>query len=90
MGAPKDKKASSELEFGTVKCGQEAYKDTVKPMACEIGKSGQTMGRAVNAVLLPIKGLVWGVERLEQFLQEDVGRSQLTAALLEGRPSYQI
>ena len=48
------------------------YQDAIQPAARQVGKALETVGRAVNAALVPIKGLVWSVERLEQFFQRDV------------------
>jgi len=48
------------------------YQDAVQPVAKEAGKALQTVGTAVNAALLPIKGLVWGIEKIEEFVQTKV------------------
>lgn len=54
--------------------------DTVKKLAednveykealSEGGKALTTVGKAVNAALLPVKGLVWGADKIEKFLSE--------------------
>lgn len=48
------------------------YDDTLRPVAQETGKALGTVGRAVNAALAPLKGFVWGVERIEGFVQDRV------------------
>ena len=50
------------------------YQDAIHPLAVETGKALQTVGRAVNAALLPIKGLVWGFEQIESFIQTKVSK----------------
>ena len=48
------------------------YEDAIQPVAKEAGKALQTVGRTVNAALLPVRGLVWGVEKIEEFVQTKV------------------
>lgn len=48
------------------------YQDAVQPVAKEAGTALQTVGTAVNAALIPIKGLVWGIEKIETFVQTKV------------------
>ena len=48
------------------------YDDALKPVAQEAGRALGTVGRAVNAALTPLKGLVWGVETIEEFVQDRV------------------
>jgi len=45
------------------------YQDAIQPLAKETGKALGTVGRAVNAALMPIRGLVWGIEQIEVFVQ---------------------
>ena len=45
------------------------YQDAIQPMAKEMGKALQTVGKAVNAALVPVRGLVWGIEKIESFVQ---------------------
>ena len=44
------------------------YQDAIQPVAKETGKALQTVGQAVNAALAPIRGLVWGIEKIEEFV----------------------
>lgn len=48
------------------------YQDAVQPAAQEVGKSLHLVARAVNAALAPIEGLVWGVEKIQDFVRERV------------------
>lgn len=50
------------------------YEDAIQPLAKEAGKSLQTVGRAVNAALLPVRGLVWGIEQIESFVHTKVAK----------------
>ncbi|MGH9877432.1 MAG: DUF4393 domain-containing protein [Nitrososphaerales archaeon] len=60
------------------------YDDAIQPVAKETGKALQTVGRAVNAALLPVRGLVWGVEKIEEFVHSRVSKK------LEGIPAENI
>lgn len=63
---------------GTIKAVSELakavpiYQDAVQPAAKEAGKSLHLVARAVNAALTPVEGLVWGVERIRDFVRERV------------------
>jgi hypothetical protein len=48
------------------------YQDAIQPAAKEAGKSLHLVARAVNAALAPVEGLVWGVERIRDFVRERV------------------
>lgn len=48
------------------------YEDALQPIAREAGKALGTVGRCVNAALVPVKGLVWGVEKIEAWMDEKV------------------
>ena len=50
------------------------YEDAIQPLAKEAGKALQTVGRTVNAALMPVRGLVWGIEKIEEFVQTKVSR----------------
>jgi hypothetical protein len=45
------------------------YPDAIQPGAKQVGRALETAGRAVNALLSPIRPLVWGVEKLEAFFE---------------------
>ncbi len=50
------------------------YKDAIQPAAKEIGKSLETVAKAVNLVLAPVSGLVWGGEQLKEFISSEVSK----------------
>jgi hypothetical protein len=49
------------------------YRDALQPVMQETGKALGTAGRAVNVALSPIRGLVWGAEKIEDWLATSVG-----------------
>jgi len=65
---------------GTIKAVSElvdkvpVYDDAVQPLARETGKALGTVGKAVNAALMPIRGLVWGMEQIEGFVKSKVSQ----------------
>ncbi len=50
------------------------YQDAIQPAAKEAGKSFHLVVRAVNAALTPVEGLVWGVEKIRDFVRDRVAR----------------
>ena len=60
------------------------YQDAIQPAAKEVGKGLQVVARAVNAALIPVEGLIWGVEQIRDFVRERVARK------LEGVPPEDI
>lgn len=44
------------------------YQDALQPMMQESGKALSVVGRAVNVAIAPLRGLVWGAERVEEWL----------------------
>lgn len=44
------------------------YEDAIQPLAQEAGKALGLMGRTVNAALIPVRGMVWGIEKIEEFV----------------------
>lgn len=44
------------------------YQDTLQPAAKQIGHSLETVTKTVNIALAPIKALVWGYEKIEEFI----------------------
>lgn len=74
-----EKKKESSVE-GTIKAVTglvekvPVYEDAVQPVAKETGKALETVGKAVNAALMPVRGLVWGMEQIEEFVQTKVAK----------------
>jgi hypothetical protein len=48
------------------------YDDMLKPAAQELGKGLVTVAKTVNMVLAPLKMVVWGYERIENWLETEV------------------
>jgi hypothetical protein len=48
------------------------YPDAIQPAAKQVGTALETVGRAVNVALMPIRALVWSAEQLDTFLQTRV------------------
>lgn len=44
------------------------YEDAVQPVARQTGKALETVGRTVNVALMPLRGMVWGMEQFEEFI----------------------
>lgn len=78
MGDSDDRQGDEGKTEGTINAvtglvkAVPVYDDALRPVAQETGKALGTVGRAVNAALAPLKGVVWGVERIEGFVQERV------------------
>ena len=60
------------------------YDDAIKPIAIETGKALGTVGKLVNSALAPLRGLVWGAEKIEAWVQSRV------SAKLENVPPEKI
>ena len=50
----------------------EIYKDGLQPMVREVGKGLELVAKAVNACLLPLRGMVWGSEKIAEYLDNAV------------------
>lgn len=48
------------------------YQDSIQPAAKEVGKSLETVAKAVNVALMPIKGFVWSFEKLQEFIDTKI------------------
>lgn len=64
--------AASALVTAATEVFKTAYTDAFQPGAKELGKAGETLGRAVNAALAPVRGAVWGIEQIESFVKSKV------------------
>jgi DNA-binding Lrp family transcriptional regulator len=62
-------KSSEELINEAKTIVPEVYKDLAKPAVSEVGI---VAGRTVRALLAPIRGLLWGWERIEEVVEEGV------------------
>ena len=48
------------------------YQDAIQPAAKEVGKALATITKTVNVALAPVRGLVWGYEKIEDFVSTKV------------------
>lgn len=50
------------------------YEDALQPVAKEIGKSLSTVGKTLNLALEPLNGIVWGYERIKQYVERELSQ----------------
>ncbi|WP_457265813.1 DUF4393 domain-containing protein [Pseudomonas sp. P5_C3] len=48
------------------------YEDLLQPVAKQVGKSLETIGKAINVALAPVGILVWGYDRCQEFISTKV------------------
>jgi hypothetical protein len=48
------------------------YEDLVQPVAKQLGKSLETVGKVINIALAPVGMLVWGYDKCQEFIQTKV------------------
>lgn len=56
------------------------YQDALQPAAKEVGKSLEVVAKVVGIALAPLKGIVWGYERIEGYLNERVSAKLVNTA----------
>lgn len=64
-------KASIDAITGLVQA-VPVYQDTLQPAAKQLGKSLEVVAKTVNIALAPVKALVWGYEKIEEFITSRV------------------
>ncbi len=50
------------------------YQDLVQPTAQELGKNLHTVSKVVTVALSPVRGLVWGFEKIEAYLNNSLSQ----------------
>ena len=60
------------------------YQDVMQPAAKEVGTALQTVAKTLHILLAPVSGLVWGYEKIKDFVSETV------AAKLQGVPEDEL
>lgn len=50
------------------------YQDALQPAAKELGKSLEVAAKFVGIAMAPLRGMVWGYERIEKFINESVSK----------------
>jgi hypothetical protein len=48
------------------------YQDAIQPAAKELGKSLETISKAINVALSPVAGMIWSYEKIKSFIQESL------------------
>src|SRR5690554_6650232 len=64
-----DPESSKEIVNEAKALTPEIYKDVAKPALQEVGS---VTGRTVKALLSPLRGLLWGWERIEEYVESEV------------------
>lgn len=67
-----DESAKGEAIKASVELIKTAYGDALKPVSQEVGKALGTIGKTVNLALVPLKGLVWSWDLIEEYLSKTV------------------
>lgn len=70
-GGDTEVKGAIEAVTGLVKA-VPIYEDMVQPVAKQLGKSLETVGKAINVALAPVGILVWGYDKCQEFIQTKV------------------
>lgn len=64
-----DPENSKEVLNEAKALASEVYKDAAKPVLQEVGS---VAGRTAKALLTPLRGLLWGWEKIEEFVENEV------------------
>ncbi|WP_297845285.1 DUF4393 domain-containing protein [Pseudomonas sp.] len=70
-GGEKNVKTTIDAVTGLFKA-VPIYDDMVQPVAKQLGKSLETVGKAINVALAPVGILVWGYEKCQEFISTKV------------------
>ncbi|NWB66645.1 DUF4393 domain-containing protein [Pseudomonas sp. I8001] len=70
-GGDTEVKGTIEAVTGLVKA-VPIYEDMVQPVAKQLGKSLETVGKVINVALAPVGILVWGYDKCQEFIQTKV------------------
>ncbi len=76
----------TELSQAIVQLADRGYDDLLKGPFKEVGSTLTLTGRAINAVLGPVRGVVWSIERLEAWVEGKVVRRLEDRGVGEPRP----
>ena len=78
MSEEENNKTSSTTEIakavGEIVDKVPIYQDAIQPAAKEVGKGLKVIAKAVNTALMPVEGLIWGVEQIKDFVHERVSQ----------------
>ena len=48
------------------------YNDAISPAAKEVGKALEIVAKTINVALAPIKSIIWGYDKIEDFIKEKI------------------
>jgi hypothetical protein len=68
MSESEDITARALDSLGAGPAAHELYKDLLQPAARELGKSLLPLAKAVSLAMTPLRGAVWGLEQIEDWL----------------------
>jgi hypothetical protein len=75
MSEEKDSNVKSTIEAVTgLVNAVPIYQDAVQPAAKQVGKALETVAKVVNIALVPLRGLVWGYDKIEVWLTDKLSR----------------
>ena len=60
--------ASALSALGVGPAAKEMYVDVLRPAAQIVGKQLETVARAISLAMAPVRGIVWGLEKVEDWL----------------------
>lgn len=63
-----DESSRGELIKAGFEVAKIAYCDAIQPLAIETGRALGTIGKTVNIALTPLRGFVWGWEKIESYI----------------------
>jgi hypothetical protein len=63
-----ESRPTGELIKASVEVVKTVYNDAIQPVSQEAGKALGTIGKTINIFLSPLRGLVWGWEKIETYL----------------------
>jgi hypothetical protein len=72
--AEENNSIKNEIVKGSFEVIKMAYDDALQPVAKEAGKALGTIGKTVNIVLAPLRGMVWSWEQIEIYISDVVER----------------
>lgn len=67
-----EKTIKAAKDLGVSEILPQLYNDLMHPVAHELGSGLEVIGKTVNVVLSPLKGLVWGYDRIEEYLKQSL------------------
>jgi hypothetical protein len=67
-----DKVSDAAKAIAEIAKAVPVYQDAIQPAAKQVGKTLETAIRAVNVALSPLRGFIWSIEQLEEFIAKRV------------------